>query len=99
MRDYQNPKMTAPLDPEEAELMGELERGEWVALPPELFKQRKVELEKAARETLKKTERATIRLSKADLEGLKLIAAKEGVGYQTLISSILHKTVTGQVKL
>lgn len=96
MRDYKNPKIFEPLDDEEAELMAELERGEWHALPPELFQQKKEEHEKTARETLKKTERATIRLSKPDLEGLKILAAKEGVGYQTLISSILHKAVTGQ---
>ncbi len=49
-----------------------------------------------ARNTLRKTERATIRLTKADLDGIKIMAAKEGVGYQTLISTIIHKTVTGQ---
>ena len=36
---------------------------------------------------------------RADLDGLKLLSAKEGVGYQTLISSNLHKTVIGQFKI
>lgn len=99
MRDYKNPKMYEPIDDEEAELMKELENSEWASLPQSAFLQKKLDHEKTARQTLKKTERATIRLSKADLDGLKLLAAKEGVGYQTFISSILHKTVTGQLNV
>ncbi len=99
MRDYQDPKMFEPLDDDESKLMAERERGEWLTIPEELFKERKLELEQSAKQTLKKTERATIRLSKTDLDGLKLLAAKEGIGYQTLISSILHKTVMGQIKI
>jgi predicted DNA binding CopG/RHH family protein len=39
----------------------------------------------------------TIRLTKSDLQALKQCAAKEGVPHHILISSILHKYVTGQL--
>jgi len=57
------------------------------------------EFKTAARNTLKKTARTNIRISQADLEGLKLITAQEGVGYQTLISGILHKVASGQLQI
>lgn len=97
--DYNDPKLYEPLDKEEAEIMGELERGEWISTPEKDFQRIKLEMQTAAKNTLKKTEKATIRLFSADTQGSKLLAAKEGIGYQTLISSILHKTVTGQIEL
>ena len=39
----------------------------------------------------------TLRLEKQDLKSLKDKAKQEGLPYQTLISSILHKYVTGQL--
>ena len=54
-------------------------------------------LQEAARKTLAKSERLTIRLTKMDLQALKHCAAREGVPYHTLISSVLHKYVTGQL--
>ncbi|MDT8448322.1 MAG: antitoxin [bacterium] len=96
-RDYNDPKMFEPLDEEEAEIMASRERGEWVSASPEEFERRKAQHELYARNTLKKSERVTIRLTKADLAGIKIMAAKEGIGYQTLISSLIHKYVTGQI--
>ncbi|OGG93319.1 MAG: hypothetical protein A2527_13360 [Candidatus Lambdaproteobacteria bacterium RIFOXYD2_FULL_50_16] len=90
--------MFEPLDAEEAEIMASRERGEWVSMAPEELKRTKKKLQEMARNTLKKSERATIRLAKADLEGIKMMAAKEGIGYQTLISSLIHKYVTGQIE-
>jgi len=46
---------------------------------------------------IKKTRNINIRISEFDLDRLKNISAKEGLPYQTLISSILHKFVTGQL--
>ncbi len=45
----------------------------------------------AAKEHVKKDQRINIRLSSFDLNRLKRISANEGLPYQTLISSILHK--------
>jgi len=65
-----------------------LERGE---LKSELTPQRKKELLQAAKNTLNKTRNVNIRLSERDLYKLKAKAAEEGIPYQTLASSILHK--------
>jgi len=52
-------------------------------------------LKTAAANHLKKNKQINIRISEFDLLGLKEIAADEGLPYQTLISSLLHKFVTG----
>ena len=49
----------------------------------------------AARRYLRKGARVNIRLSTADLEMLKRRAAEEGLPYQSLIASVLHKYVSG----
>jgi len=49
-----------------------------------------------ARATLAKNKRVNIRLSTQDLSQIQTKAAEEGVPYQTLIASVLHKFVTGR---
>lgn len=49
-----------------------------------------------ARATLAKNRRVNIRLSTQDLSEIQTRAAEEGVPYQTLIASVLHKFVTGR---
>ena len=77
------------LDDEEKQLLEEIEKGEWV--PVKDFAKRKKELMQIARNTLNKTRNINIRLSERDLARLKRKAAEEGIPYQTLASSILHK--------
>ena len=50
-----------------------------------------------AEETFKKNARINIRLSSRDLRALQARALKEGIPYQTLVSSVLHKFVDGQL--
>ena len=50
--------------------------------------------QKIAANTLKKNKKITIRMSDFDIHSLKRIAANEGVPYQTLITSVLHKFAT-----
>ena len=57
-----------------------------------LSPQRKKQLEQAARSSLNKTRNINIRLSERDLHRLKAKAIEEGIPYQTLASSILHKS-------
>ncbi len=45
-----------------------------------------------------KDQRINIRLSSADLRALRARALQEGIPYQTLISSVLHKYVSGSLK-
>ncbi len=46
---------------------------------------------------VKKTRNINIRISEFDLDRLKTLSSKEGLPYQTLISSVLHKFVTNQL--
>ena len=80
---------------EEKELIASVERGEWKPVKnrdKELLRYRE-----AARETLKKDARINIRLTRRDLFNLKSKALREGVPYQTLVASVLHKYLTGQL--
>ena len=52
-------------------------------------------LQAAAEETFKKDKRINIRISSRDLESLQRRALEEGIPYQTLVSSVLHKYVSG----
>ncbi len=52
----------------------------------------------AARETTKKNKTINIRISENDLQSIKLIAAKEGMPYQTLIGSLIHKYASGYLQ-
>ena len=54
---------------------------------------------KAAENFTKKSERINIRLTPYDLDHIKRIAIKEGMPYQTLISSILHKYAAGYLRI
>jgi len=51
-----------------------------------------------ARNTMKKTHKINIRISKNDLSALQRKAAREGIPYQTPIGSVLHKYVSGFLK-
>jgi predicted DNA binding CopG/RHH family protein len=57
------------------------------------LKELKSRYAKIAKNTLKKNKSITIRLAERDLQRIKAKAAEEGVPYQTLITSILHKNV------
>lgn len=51
-----------------------------------------------ARATLTKSRRVNIRLSTLDLSDIQARAAEEGIPYQTLMASILHKFATGRLQ-
>ena len=50
-----------------------------------------------ARATFQKNRRVNIRISEKDLDGIQRRAVEEGLPYQTLMSSVLHKFVTGRL--
>ena len=52
----------------------------------------------AAQATLKKNKNINIRINENDLTSIKIMAAREGIPYQTLIGSILHKYTAGILK-
>ena len=80
------------LDKEEREILRSVERGEWKSTKP--TRQELERLAQIARNTFRKDQRMNIRISKADLTGLKVKAAEEGIPYQTLVTSILHRYVS-----
>ena len=83
------------IDRTEQELIKSLEKGEWKST--ENLESWKNLLSKTATNTLTKDQRMNIRITKNDLDGIKLKAAEEGIPYQTLIASIIHKYVTGKL--
>lgn len=78
----------------ESELVSAFEKGtlKSVATKAELSKFRA-----AARATAIKDRRVNIRLSSGDLQDIQVKALQEGMPYQTLIASVLHKYVTGKL--
>ena len=89
-------KNSLKLDEEEVKILQDFERGELTSINN--FKETKHKLEEAAHNFLQKDRRINIRISSRDLETLQKKAVKEGMPYQTLISSTLHKFVTGKLK-
>jgi predicted DNA binding CopG/RHH family protein len=81
-------------DPYESDLIAAFEKGtlKSVATKAELSKFRA-----AARATAIKDRRVNIRLSTGDLQDIQVKALQEGMPYQTLIASVLHKYVTGRL--
>jgi predicted DNA binding CopG/RHH family protein len=88
--------MMTKLDKEERELLQSVEAGEWESVPG---KEAALEgYREYARATFKKDRRVNIRMSTKDLEALQKRALEEGIPYRTLISSILHKYVSGWLR-
>ena len=83
------------LDKEEKALFESYENEEWVS-DPDIEKRRK-EMSQYAAETMRKDKRVNIRMSSRDLREIQRIALREGLPYQTLISSVLHKYVNGHL--
>lgn len=83
------------LDRYEREMLAAYEKGALVSVRP--TKGQLAALRDAARATFVKSRRVNIRLSAADLMDIQARAYEEGVPYQTLIASVLHKYVSGRL--
>jgi len=80
----------------EKELLDSVESGEWRSVPD-----REAEVsryQEYAASTFKKDRRINIRISSKDLNALQKRALREGIPYQTLVASVLHKFVSGQFR-
>jgi len=82
------------LDREEQEILDAYESGEFESV---MTGERKKSIEQAAAATFKKDKRINIRLSGRDLSAIQRRALEEGIPYQTLVASILHKYVSGSL--
>ncbi|MGE3277666.1 MAG: antitoxin [Vicinamibacterales bacterium] len=83
------------LDPDEKELLESVDQGEWKSTGGTRERTRYA---RAAKATFRKDRRLNIRLSSRDLEAIQKRALAEGLPYQTLISSLLHKYASGRLK-
>lgn len=88
-------KVFEPIDQEEKELLRSLENDEWQ--PVKNFKGEKEKAITAARNTLRKDKRINLRLSQKDYHQIQIKAIEEGIPYQTLISSLVHKYLNGSL--
>ena len=82
------------VDAYEREILSAFEKGGFKSVAT------KAELEKfraAAKATAVKDRRVNIRLSSIDLSDIQVKALEEGMPYQTLIASVLHKYVSGRL--
>lgn len=83
------------LAPEEREILESLERGELVSVPNV---EQEIEFARqAARNTFKKTKRVNLRMTERDFNLAHSRAREEGIPYQTLLSSVIHKYLSGQL--
>ncbi len=80
----------------EKSFMKSIENDEWVSVKNknDMFDK----LRDTARNTMLKDQRMNIRISKRDLVHLKAKALEEGIPYQTLVTSIIHKYIHGNFR-
>jgi len=82
------------LDREEKELLAAYDAGK---LKSVATSSRRKQIQGIASNTFKKDKRINIRISSRDLDAIQKRAIVEGTPYQTLVSSILHKYVSGSL--
>jgi predicted DNA binding CopG/RHH family protein len=87
---------TVKIDTDENELLDSVERREWKSADG--GKRERTRYARYAKATFRKDRRLNIRLSSKDLEAIQKRALAEGLPYQTLIASLLHKYATGRLK-
>lgn len=80
------------LDKDEEKILNDFEAGKLVRRA-DLVKAKRL-YRKYTQQTLNKTKNINIRLSQKDLLKLKAKAVREGIPYQTLATSILHRSAT-----
>lgn len=85
------------LDKEEQELLDSYEKGSLVVRKPSPEELQSIT--KKAKKTLKKDKRVTIRLYEHDYVGIQKKAFEVGLPYQSLISSLIHRFVEGEIKV
>lgn len=87
-------QQTMILDDEEQSILEAFESGEFESA---LSEERKTELLEAAQASVKKDKRINIRIAQRDLDAIQRKALQEGMPYQTLIASVLHKYASGSL--
>ena len=83
---------TIILDEYESEILDAFESGKLKPLKA------KTDFQAIAHNTVGKNRKINIRISENDLSALQRRAARDGIPYQTLIGSVLHKFASGFLK-
>ena len=87
--------MKYKLDDEERDILEKFELGELPSVPD--VKQEMEAARKSARATFNKTRRVNLRMTERDFSLAHARAREEGLPYQTLLSSVIHKYLTGRL--
>lgn len=82
-------------DEYEKDILTSYEGNEWVSVDD--LEEKKEEYAQYARSTFSKNKRINIRISEKDFIDIKTKSLEEGIPYQTLIASIIHKYVSGKL--
>ncbi len=90
-----NRKLKAEENKYEDDILESYESGEWKSVAN--LDEEIARYASSATATLTKDKRINIRLSSRDLEDIQMRAAEEGMPYQTLIASIVHKYASGRL--
>ena len=83
------------INKKEKSVLKSVEKDEWKSVRGVKGKIKKYQ--EYAKATFRKDKRVNIRISEKDLVGLQKREVEEGLPYQTLISSILHKFISGRL--
>ena len=83
------------LDADEKEILKSVEQGEWRSARG--LERKQNQYARYATATFRKDRRVNIRISSKDLEAIQKRALEEGLPYQTLIASLLHKYAAGRL--
>lgn len=86
-------------DPEELELLEEIERGEWQTKPLTIEEKERYSQYAAYTRSLGEKRQTTIRFALNDLAAVKAKSKELGVGYQNIIQALVHQYATGKIKL
>jgi predicted DNA binding CopG/RHH family protein len=84
------------LNKEEKDILKSYDNGTWKSVKD--LEKKKNEYQQYAKNTAAKNKRINIRLSEKDLVNLKAKSLEEGMPYQTLVASIIHKYISGKFK-
>lgn len=84
------------MDQFEKEIVESYENDEWQSVSN--LKEEKERYQSYAQGTFRKDKRVNIRISRKDLEAIQKRALEEGIPYQTLMTSVLHKYVSGRLR-
>ena len=88
-------KKNIDIEKHKEEILEDFEKGDFISVPnsSEEIERAKV----AAHNFMKRDNRINIRVSGADLNMIRRIAVQEGLPYQTLLASVIHKFAAGRL--